>query len=204
MRYLLGLLVLLALGITILFSSLLRNERIPARRIPDYSWTEICEIYALEDELDKQVRHKAIFRDSLERVKDRLWKAGMTLMDAADVIAHSASEHNLSLLDKLEQRFGPIPVRERIAMMLLQTLAGELEDGVVSLESKDLLDCYRAEFRSWTALDNSTLERVRLAAPDKSCELSWPMPFDDVLRVHPDYEPTSPHLGRSPITQRGR
>jgi hypothetical protein len=155
MKYTMALCLLLAAWIVLCLVDLRRVEEPTVRpRIPNYSWSEMSEIFAREQELDEELQRIQLFRKNQGVIEEQLRGERLSLRKAAAMLNTQLRAHYPLLREMLEDRYPSISHEERAALLLLEHLDN---DG----STPDVIERLCSEMRTWSKVDPALFRQPR-------------------------------------------
>jgi hypothetical protein len=164
MRYLLF--IVLVAGVTMVLMrscSVNAPEATGRTRIPTYSWAEMNDIFALEEELNERVRRTQLFRKVLVAMEEALLAQTLPLAEAVEGVYEAARQNNPSFLLELEERYRGMTPRERVALTLVLRLTVAQREGSLTLEQAHVVDRLRCELVDRPGSSPSLREQLDIA-----------------------------------------
>ena len=159
MKYILVLAGLLAVWLILSFTALRRNdEKGSSPRAPDYSWEEMRDIFAREQDLDDQLKKMQRYHQTQDAILERLRSAHLSLQEAATLLEAQAREDQARVLEMLEERYPALSSVERMALLLLEHLE---KNGCSPGRIKDLC----SEMTTWSKAAPTLFRRPRPLNP---------------------------------------
>lgn len=159
MKYILVLCTLFAAWIILSLGDLRRVEKPDARgRIPNYSWSEMSEIFAREQELHEKLKKLHLYRKNQSEIEERVRSERLSLRSAATTLDAQARDNYPLLREMLEDRFPAQSSEERMALHLLQHLEAE---GCQS----EVIERLCQEMTTWSKADPTLFRQPRQLKP---------------------------------------
>jgi hypothetical protein len=156
MKYTLALCVLLAAWIVLgLMDLRCAKEPRVGPRVPSYSWSEMSEIFAREQELDEELKRIQLYRKNQAVIEEQLRGERLTLRKAATMLDSQLRAHYPLLREMLEDRYPSISHEERAALLLLEHLEN---DGGTPYGIERLC----TEMRTWSKVDPTLFRQPRM------------------------------------------
>jgi hypothetical protein len=161
MRYFLFLVVVAGFTTLLIRScSVDMSQRRGPTRIPTYSWGEMRDIFAQEDELDDRVRRMQLFRNVLLDTERALLARSLPLTEAVDAVSEAARQNNPAFLLHMEARYRGMTVREQVALTLLLRLTLAKSEGSLTSEEELVVDRLRCELIDWPGSSAALREQL--------------------------------------------
>ncbi len=156
MKYMVTLLLLFAVGITLILTPPWRGKNVgqPRERIPDYSWSEMSDIFDREQDLDDELQKIQFYHKKRAAILSRLSKERLSLVDAATALDKDAHENHPLLRNALAGRYPSHSAVERMALLLLEHMEG---DGCKC----EVIERFRNEMTTWSKVDPALFRQPR-------------------------------------------
>jgi hypothetical protein len=118
----------------------------------DYSWSEVRDIFAREQELEDEWLKMSRFQAILQNLKSRVRASEGSVAKAGMELVAAAHEYNPKLLPMLRERYPELDDEVCGALLVVQHLEWEVEG--------QPLDCLRAELEQLPGLTESTIRKL--------------------------------------------
>ena len=159
MKYVPALTGLLAVWLILTLTDLRCNDETKSHpRTPDYSWDEMRDIFARQQELDDQLKKIQRYHEQQEAILERLRTERLSLQQAATILEAQARDDHPRILEILEDRYPAQSSVERMALLLLE----HLENTGSQPERIEHLCC---EMTTWSKVDPKLFRRPRQLHP---------------------------------------
>jgi hypothetical protein len=160
MRVCLLLLVVAGLAVVLLRSCSADVPEKRSRRIPAYSWGEMCDIFTLENELDERVRRMQLFREVLLDTEQALLTESLPLSAATEAVLKAARQNNPAFLEDVAERYNGMSAREQVALSLVQRLTLILQEGSLTPEQARAVGKLCQELAGWPDSSDALREHL--------------------------------------------
>jgi hypothetical protein len=130
-------------------------------RIPNYSWSEMSEIFAREQELDEELRQIQLFRKNQSAIEEDVRSERRSLQRAAAMLDTQARDNYPLLREMLGDRYPALSSEERMALHLLQHLEA---NGC----QPEVIERMCREMATWSKADPTLFRQPRQLKP-RSC-----------------------------------